>query len=118
MNIPKSLGENIKVGLVKELDITSLKIEDEGTFVKYAPTKEGEREVEKIVVKVSFDGQKKHHPFKWVMNDKSRNAVIDIYGDESEKWKGKIIDIQIAGALEFEHIAVDQVRTKKRKDDN
>lgn len=116
MNVPKSLGDNVKVGLVKDLGITSLKILDEGTFVKYAPLKDGDREVEKLVVKVSFDGQKDHHPFKWPMNDKSRNAVIDIYGDESSKWEGKTIDIQVAGAGEFEHIAVDVVRTEKRKE--
>ncbi len=105
-------GNNLKVEFVHEKKITSLKIEDEGEMITYEAKKEGDSPSTKLVIGVSYNGQSDGDPNKWSMNNKSRNALIDIWGDDTAEWVGKTAEISIAGEGEFKHIVVDTLRTK------
>jgi len=105
-------GNNLKVEFVQERKITSLKVTDEGEMVTYEAKKEGETASTKLVVGVSFEGQKDGDPNKWSLNNKSRNALIDIWGDDTEKWIDKVAEISISGDGDYKHIIVDTLRTK------
>lgn len=116
MKIPRGNtgGNYISVEDAEKRGITSFKILDEGELDTYTP-KEGEpgKPTTRLVVEVSFDGQKSTDAKHWKMNDKCRNALIDLWTDETEKWIGKIVEITFAGEEKFRHIAVDMLRTKK-----
>ncbi len=105
-------GNNIKVEFIQERKITSLKITDEGEMVTYEAKKEGDKASTKLVVGVSYENQGKEDPSKWSLNNKSRNALIDIWGDDTENWIGKTAEITITGDGDYKHIVVDTLRTK------
>ena len=105
-------GNNLKVDFVTERKITSLKIIDEGEMVTYQPKNDSEKASTKLVVGVNYDGKSDGDPDKWSLNNKSRNALIDIWGDDTTNWIGKIAEISISGEGEFKHIVVDTLRTK------
>ena len=105
-------GNNLKVDFVTEKKITSLKIIDEGEMVTYQPKNDSEKASTKLVVGVNYDGKSDGDPDKWSLNNKSRNALIDIWGDDTTDWVGKIAEISISGEGEFKHIVVDTLRTK------
>jgi len=106
-------GNNLKVEFVEERKLIQLKILDEGRMETYEPQKEGEKSSTKLVCGVSYDGQKTGDPTDWSMNNKSRNALIDIFGDDTAAWVGKEVEITLEGTGEFKHIMVDVLRTKK-----
>ena len=105
-------GSNLKVEFIQENKITSLKITDEGEMVTYDARKEGDTPSTKLVMGVSYEGQGKEDPQKWSLNNKSRNALIDIWGDDTADWKGKTAEIAISGDGDYKHIVVDSLRTK------
>lgn len=105
-------GNTIKVEFVHDKKITSLKIKDEGDMVTYEAKKEGDSASTKLVIGVAYDGQGDGDPNKWSMNNKSRNALIDIWGDDTADWVGKTAEISTSGDGEFKHIVVDTLRTK------
>ncbi len=105
-------GNNLKVDFVIEKKITSLKITDEGEMVTYQPKTESEKPSTKLVIGVNYDGKKDGDPDKWSLNNKSRNALIDIWGDDTSDWVGKTAEISISGEGEYKHIVVDTLRTK------
>ena len=105
-------GNNLKVEFIQEHKITSLKVTDEGEMVTYEAKKEGESSSTKLVVGVSYEGQGKEDPAKWSLNNKSRNALIDIWGDDTANWVGKTAEISLSGDGEYKHIIVDTLRTK------
>jgi len=105
-------ANTIKVEFVLEKKITSMKIKDEGEMVTYEAKKAGDSASTKLVIGVSYDGQSDGDPTKWSMNNKSRNALIDIWGDDTNDWIGKTAEISTSGDGEFKHIVVDTLRTK------
>ncbi len=105
-------GSNLKASFVEERKITSLKITNEGEYVTYKPRNDGEKETTKLVLGVEYDGITSSDPNKWSMNNKSMNALIDKWGDDTAVWVGKAVEINIAGEKEYRHIVVDEMRTK------
>ena len=105
-------GNTLKVTDVIEKKITSLKITDEGTMKTYEAEKEGDKSTTKLVIGVSYEGQKEGDPKLWSMNNKSRNALIDIWRDDTANWITKVAEISISGDGEYKHIVVDTLRTK------
>jgi len=105
-------GNTLKVADVIEKKITSLKITDEGYMKTYDGEKEGDKSSTKLVIGVSYENKRDGDPTEWSMNNKSRNALIDIWGDDTETWIGKVAEISISGDGEFKHIVVDTLRTK------
>ncbi len=105
-------ANTIKVEFVHKKKITSLKIKDEGEMVTYEAKKEGDSASTKLVIGVSYEGQGDGDPTRWSMNNKSRNALIDIWGDDTADWVGKTAEISTSGEGEFKHIVVDTLRTK------
>jgi len=105
-------GNTLKVADVIEKKLTRLKITDEGEMKTYEGEKEGDKSSTKLVIGISYEGQKQGDPDKWSMNNKSRNALINIYGDDTETWIGKEPEIQLEGTGEYRHIVVDTLRTK------
>ena len=116
MKIPRGNpgGNYIDVKEAEKQGLTSLKILDEGELDTYTP-KDGDdgKPSTKLVVKVSYEGQTDKDPQHWKMNDKCRNALIDLWTDETEKWIGKIVEISFSGEPAYRHIVVDTLRTKK-----
>jgi len=112
----KSEGGNyLKQQFVTANFITALKIENAGSSVEFTNTdkKGNDVTVSKWQVEVSYEGQKEGDPNVWTMNNTSFNAVLDLFGDETEKWIGKVVEITIGGEGEMKHIKVDSVRSRK-----
>ena len=105
-------GNNLKVEFVEEKKITSLKIVDEGEMVTYDAKNEGDKATTKLVIGVNYDNKKVGDPNRWSLNNKSRNALIDIWGDDTSDWVNKVAEISISGEGEYKHIVVDTLRTK------
>lgn len=105
-------GNNLKVEFVQQRKISSLKITDEGEMVTYEAKNDGEKSSTKLVLGVSYDGMRKEDPQKWSLNNKSRNALIDVWEDDTAEWVGKTAEITISGDGEYKHILVDTLRTK------
>lgn len=105
-------GKNLKVEFIQERKISSLKITDEGEMITYEAKKDGDKASTKLVIGVIYEGIRKEDPEKWSLNNKSRNALIDVWGDDTAEWVGKTAEITISGDGEFKHILVDTLRTK------
>jgi len=105
-------GNTLKVADVVEKKLTKLKITDEGEMKTYEGEKDGDKSTTKLIIGISYEGQKKGDPDRWSMNNKSRNSLIDIYGDDTEDWIGKEPEIQLQGTGEYRHIVIDTLRTK------
>ena len=116
MKIPRgeTSGDNIKVDFVEERGITTLEILNEGELDTYTPKEDsGDKPTTRLLVEISYDDQKPTDPKHWRMNNKSRNSLIDIFGDDTEKWIGKKIEISLTGDDKYRNISVDILRTKK-----
>lgn len=105
-------GNSLKVADVVEKKLTSLTITDEGEMRTYEGEKEEDKSTTKLVIGISYEGQRKGDPDRWSMNNKSRNALIEIFGDDTADWVGKEPEIQLEGTGEYRHIVVDTLRTK------
>lgn len=103
-------GAFLKAKFVKEHKITELKIDDARTFkfVEFEG-KDGSKQ-EKLQCEVIYNGQGKEDPNTWTMNNKSRNALIDAWGTDTDNWVNKVIPITIAGEGEMQYIMVDSMR--------
>lgn len=105
-------GNTLKVADVVEKKLTKLTITDEGEMKTYEGDKEGDKSTTKLVIGVSYKGQSEGDPTQWSMNNKSRNSLIDIWGDDTADWINKEAEIQLEGTGEYRHIVVDTLRTK------
>lgn len=108
--IEKQVGEYIKGEFVKERGITVLKIEDEPKDV------DGQFGT-KLECKISYQGQKQGDPYKWTLNKKSRNMLIDKYSIPGVKFNtnvliGKEIPIETAVTEKGRAIYVDEIKLK------
>ena len=104
-------ANNIKVEFVLSKRISKLRIVGEGEIVVYEG-RDGKPQTEKLMVPVQYSGQSAGDPERWVLNNKSRNVLIDIFGDDTSNWVGKDVEIAISGDGEYQHIVVDTLRTK------
>lgn len=104
-------GSYITREFVEERQITLFTIENEGEIVTFEREKGGS--VEKISLGVSYEDQRDDDPKTWTMNNKSRNAIIDLFGSETKNWVGRKVEIKIEGSKEYRHIAVDMIRTRR-----
>ena len=105
-------GNTLKVADVIEKKLTKLKITNEGEMKTYEADKDSDKSTTKLLIGISYEGQKDGDPTHWSMNNKSRNALIDIWGDDTADWMGKEAEIQLEGTGEYRHIVVDTLRTK------
>lgn len=105
-------GDFLKAGYVKEHKIPELLIISDAEIAKFKD-KEGV-ETEKLQFKIQYEGyqENKGMPDIWTLNGKSKNALIDAWGDDTDNWKGKPIPITLAGDGEYVHIKVDELRIK------
>ena len=107
-------GLNITAKLVKDKSITTLKILGEGEMKSFTNEDKATGKnvtTEKIALPVEFNGQGPEDPKTWVLNNKSLNALIDIFGAETSTWVGKLVQIQLSGDGDYRHITVDTLRT-------
>ena len=104
-------GDFLKAKFVQEHKITELQIVDKESFQHVTfEGKDGKPDQQKIQCDVTYKNQGKEDPFKWTMNNKSRNILIVAWGDETNNWVDKKIPISIAGDGEMTHILVDKLR--------
>lgn len=104
-------GNFLKIKFVKENKITELQITDARTIEEVTfPGKDGKPDTKKIQCEVSYKDQGKEDPNVWTMNNKSRNALIDAWGDDTDNWVAKTIPITLGGTDEYEHFLVDSMR--------
>ncbi len=115
MQVEKSAegGEFLKASFVKENKITELKLDD-ASSMKYVTFegKDGKDEQIKLQGHVTFSGQGKEDPDTWTMNNKCKNAIIDAWGENTDKWIDKVIPISLGGEGAMTHIIVDALRIK------
>ena len=104
-------GNFLNAKSVKDLRITTVKIESEGELVTFE-AKDGKKQ-EKVSLKISFQGQRPDDPDSWTLNNKSRNSLIELFGGSTPKWVGQTVELKLDGTGEYEHITVDEMRTKK-----
>lgn len=104
-------GNYLKAKFVKEHKITELKITDARSIEMVTfEGKDGKPAQQKIQCEVAYSGQGKEDPKNWTMNNKSRNILIDTWGDDTDNWVEKKIPITLGGSGEMEHILVDSMR--------
>ncbi len=105
-------GAYLKPSYVQEQRITELKIVNSGELVEFED-KSGKR-VEKLQCEVVYEGYQKDKdmPYKWTLNQKSENIIIDVWGKNTENWMNKSIPITINGDGDYKHILVDSLRIK------
>jgi len=105
-------GEYLKAKFVKENKVTELKIDDARSieFVEFEDKKNPGKKQQKIQCHVVYSGQGKEDPSIWTMNNKSRNALIEVWGKDTDKWVNKKIPITLGGEGEMLHILVDSMR--------
>ena len=106
----KEGGKYLKAKFVREHKITELQITDARTiaFVEFEG-KDG-KSVKKIQCDVTYKEQSKDDPSSWTMNSKSRNAIIQAWGGDTDEWVNKPIPITLGGDGEMLHILVDSMR--------
>lgn len=112
MQVEKSAeGEYLKAKFVKENKITELKIDD-AKSIKHVTFegKDGKPDMVKIQAHVLYSGQGKEDPDTWTMNNKCKNALIEAWGTDTDKWVNKPIPIGLGGEGEMTHILVDALR--------
>jgi len=104
-------GNYLKAGFVKENKITELQITDAKTIeIVTFEGRDGKPSQDKIQCEVTYKGQGKEDPNIWTLNSKSRNIIIDAFGNDTDQWVNKPIPIGISGSGEMEHILCDQMR--------
>lgn len=115
MKVPKGNtgGNNLKVDFVTKRKITSLKITDEGELITYDPKDATEKGNTRLVIGVDYAGRQAGDADRWSLNNISRNALIDLWTDDTAKWIDKVAEINISGTGEYQHIVVDTSRTKE-----
>jgi hypothetical protein len=87
--IEKQTGNYLKGDFVKEKGITQLKITSEPKDVQ------GDFGI-KLECQVSYEGFNTGSPSTWTLNKKSRNALIDKLGNDTEKWIGFTVPVETA----------------------
>jgi len=113
MNVDKVSvgGDYLKTKFVKDHKITELQITDARTIeIVTFKGKDGKPDQDKIQCDVTYKDQGKDDPSSWTMNNKSRNALIDAWGKDTDSWVNKVIPITLGGSGEMEHILVDTMR--------
>lgn len=109
--IKKQVGDYLNGVFVKEKGISKIKIQTEPIEVTGVFG-------EKLECKISFEGQTEKSPHKWTMNKKSRNILIDKFGNDTMKWVGKIIPIETAQTEKGRAIYVDVDELDKLEQNN
>lgn len=107
-------GSYLKASFVKEHRITEVQIPDareikEVTF----EGRDGKSDQTKLQVPVTYKDQGKEDPSAWTLNNKSKNALIDAWGGDTDSWINKKIPITIGGQGDMTHILVDSMRIEK-----
>tara|TARA_R110000787_G_scaffold98863_1_gene203258 strand:- start:29 stop:376 length:348 start_codon:yes stop_codon:yes gene_type:complete len=113
MEVTKSAegGSYIKAKFVKDNKITELQITDARTIKEVTfEGKDGKPAQTKLQCDITYKSQGKDDPSSWTMNNKSKNAIIDAWGTDTDKWISKTIPITLGGSGEMEHILVDAMR--------
>ena len=116
MKVKKSAegGEYLKAGFVKEHRITELQIPDARDVTEHTfEGKDGKPDQTKLQVPVTYKDQGKEDPSIWTLNNKSKNALIDVWGEDTDNWINKKIPITIGGQGDMTHILVDSMRIEK-----
>lgn len=105
-------GTYLKPSYITEHKITELIITSEGEEVTF--TNKKEEEVVKLQVNVKYEGyvEGKDMPYKWTLNQKSENILIDVWKKDTRGWMNKPIPITINGDGDYKHILVDALRIK------
>ena len=105
-------GDFLKASYVEEHKITELKITSDVSIATFK--KDGKPDVEKFQFGIEYEGfqSNKGMPDTWTLNSKSKNVLIDAWGDETDDWKGKTTPITLSGDGEYRHIMVDTLRIK------
>ncbi len=103
------MRNHLTAKFVQENRITAITITSEGEYVKFD---QNGKEVEKISLGIEYGGQRSDDPKNWSLNNKSRNALIQIFGEDTAQWIGKTVELKIEGAGEYTHVMVDTLRTK------
>jgi len=65
---------------------------------------------------VSYQGVTDDSPSTWSMNKKSRNALIDKFGNDTEKWIGKKVPIETSITEKGRAIYVDVTELNKAQE--
>jgi len=104
-------GNFLKASYVKEHKISELLIVGDAEIAEF--TNDG-KVTKKLQFKTQYEGYKdnKEMPDTWTLNSKSKNALIDAWGNDTDNWKGKPIPITLSGDGEYLHIKVDELRIK------
>ena len=105
-------GDFLKAEFVREHKIPELLIVSDAEIATFTDKKGNE--TQKLQFKIQYEGfqENKGMPDTWTLNSKSKNALVDAWGPETDDWKGKPIPITLAGDGEYVHIKVDEIRIK------
>lgn len=103
-------GDYLSASFVKRRRVTTVRIVDEGEMLDIVDKKTG-KTIQKPCFGIAYAGQRSTDPFKWTMNNKTRNALLDLFGHETSQWVNQNVEITLAGEGEYQHVTLDAVRT-------
>ncbi|MCH9657185.1 hypothetical protein K0U27_00585 [archaeon] len=104
-------GDFLKASYVKEHKISELVLVSGPSFAEFE--KDG-KVTRKLQFKINYEGfsDNKGMPDTWTLNSKSKNTLVDAWGEETDEWLGKKTPISLGGEGEMTHILVDALRIK------
>jgi len=109
MERQQDVGEYLGATFVKANKITSLKLVGEPRSVT---TDFDGKEKQRYEWDVEYAGKTASGPQKWRLPAHSINALIDKYGEDSDKWIEQDLPIKVDGSGAYEHVAIDELRLK------
>ena len=113
MHLNEAESDYLNASFVKRRGLTTVRIADEGKMIDIEDKKKG-RTIQKPSFGITYVGQGNDDPYMWNLNNKTRNALLDIFGHDTSQWIGKDVEITLAGEGEYQHVTVDVVRTEQQ----
>ncbi|MDE0265550.1 MAG: hypothetical protein OXK17_00770 [Thaumarchaeota archaeon] len=112
MLLDEAEGDYLNASFVQRRKLTTVRIVDEGEIKQIEDKKNKGKIIEKPCFGITYVGQGNNDPFKWTLNNKTRNALIDLFGHDTSQWINQNVEITLAGDGEYRHATVDMVRTR------
>lgn len=114
---PVESNQYLTTNFVKDRNVLGLTIVGAGELQTYEPPANSQQQQQKqqeprLVLPISYQSQSAEDPQLWRLNGSSRNALIKLWGKDTQNWIGKKVDITLVSNKEYTYISVDAMRTQ------
>lgn len=116
---PVESNQYLTTNFVKDRNVLGLTIVGAGELQTYEPPannnnsqQQQKQQEPRLVLPISYQTQSNEDPQLWRLNGSSRNALIKLWGKDTQNWIGKKVDIALVSNKEYTYISVDAMRTQ------